>query len=77
VKLGSDEVRDRLAALLADSDASQAVRAAALESLVSLNDPRLGKALVTAASDGALEGSELMQRMEELLAHRKQKLDRS
>lgn len=77
VKLGSDEVRDRLAALLADSDASQAVRSAALESLVSLNDPRLGKALVTAASDGALEGSELMQRMEELLAHRKQKLDRS
>jgi HEAT repeat protein len=77
ILLGSVEVRDRLAALLADSDASQAVRAAALESLVSLNDPRLGTALVAAARDGALENSDLMRRIEELLTKRKQKLDRS
>jgi HEAT repeat protein len=72
----SDEVRDRLAALVADADASQAVRAAALESLVSSQDPRLGTALVAAAGDGGLEGSELMRRIEELLAARKEKLDR-
>ena len=76
-EIRSDEVRDRLAALLADSDASQTVRAAALESLVSLNDPRLGIALAAAASDGALENSDLMRQIEELLAKRKQKVNRS
>jgi HEAT repeat protein len=76
-EIRSDEVRNRLATLLADSDASQVVRAAALESLVSLNDPRLGPALAAAVRDGALENSELMRRVEELVAKRKQKLDRS
>jgi HEAT repeat protein len=71
----SDDVRDRLAALVADPDASPVVRGAALESLASLNDPRLGTALVTAARDGALEGSDLMRRIEELLAVRKEKLN--
>ncbi|WP_406698878.1 HEAT repeat domain-containing protein [Singulisphaera sp. Ch08] len=70
----SDEVRDRLAALVADSDSSQAVRKEALESLVVLNDPRLATTLVVAARDGGLEGSELLQRVEELLATRKIKL---
>jgi HEAT repeat protein len=71
----SDEVRDRLAALAADTEASEAVRAEALEALVSLNDPRLSTTLVAAARDGGLEGSQLMQRIEELLAERKERLN--
>ncbi|SIO28447.1 HEAT repeat-containing protein [Singulisphaera sp. GP187] len=70
----SDEIRDRLAALVADPDASQPVRGAALESLVALNDSRLESALAVAARDGALEGSVLMPRLEELLAAHKVKL---
>jgi len=71
----SDEVRDRLAMLVIDPDASQAVRSEALESMLVLNDPRLGSALVAAARDGGLESSGLMRRIEELLAARKEKLD--
>lgn len=70
----STEIRDRLAALVADADASQPVRTSALEALVLLNDPRLGAALVASAKDGLLEGGELMRRIEELLAARKEKL---
>ena len=53
------------------------MRTAALDSLVALNDPRLGKALVAAVRDGALENSDLLRQIEELLARQKQKLDRS
>jgi hypothetical protein len=69
-----DDVRDRLAALLADPDASQSVRAAALDSLVALDDPRLGPSLAAAARDAGLEGSDLLRRVEERLASRKERL---
>ena len=68
----ADEVRDRLAALLADPDASQPVRAAALESLVALDDPRLAGALRPAVRDGGLEGTDLLRRIEEQLALRRE-----
>jgi HEAT repeat protein len=71
----ADDVRDRLASLLADPSASQAVRIAALEALVALGDPRLGASLLAAARDAGLEGSELLRRVEERLAARKEKLD--
>jgi hypothetical protein len=70
----SDEVRGRLAALLADPDTSQLVRMAAFEGLVALNDPRLGAALDTAVRDAGLENSDLLRRIEEQLATRKEKL---
>ena len=73
--LGSDAVRDRLAALVSDPDASPPVRATALEALVALKDRRLGPSLAAAARDGALEGSELLRRIEQLLADRREKLD--
>lgn len=59
----ADDVRDRLAALLSAGDAAQGVRMAALEALVALNDPRLGKALVTAANDAGLEHSALFLKL--------------
>jgi hypothetical protein len=67
----ADDVRDDLANLLADVHANQSVRAAALETLVSLNDPRLAVALSTAPRDAGLEGSPLLQAVEERLAARK------
>src|SRR5262249_3550496 len=67
----ADDVRDRLAALLADADASQAARGAALDSLLALNDPRLERALGAAVRDGGLEGSELLARIERVLTDRK------
>jgi HEAT repeat protein len=70
----ADEVRDGLAALLADSDASEVVRVAALESLVALDDPRLAGALRPAVRDGGLEGSDLLRRIEEQMALRREKL---
>lgn len=70
----SNPVRDRLAALVADQDASQAVRQTALDSMAALNDPRLETALVAAAQDGGLEGTELLQRVEERLGTQKVKL---
>jgi HEAT repeat protein len=70
----ADDVRDRLAALLADQSASQPVREAALGTLVSLNDPRLGEALTRAARDSGLEGSDLLRRIEDRLATRQQRL---
>jgi hypothetical protein len=67
----ADDVRDRLAALVADADASQAARGAALDSLLALNDPRLDRALGAAVRDAGLEGSELLARIEKLLTDRK------
>ncbi len=70
----SDEVRDRLASLLADVHSTQPVRAAVLETLVKLNDPRLTAALVGAVRDAGLEGSPLLQTVEERLSTRKDRL---
>jgi len=58
------EIRDRLASLLTDPDASHAVRDAALNALVSLEDGRLPAFLNAAANDVGLEGSKLLVRIE-------------
>jgi HEAT repeat protein len=62
--LKDDRVRDGLAGLLSGADASPEVRSAALDALVSLDDPRLLAALNVAASDVNLEGSPLLARIE-------------
>ena len=62
--LKSDSVRDRLAALLADPDASVLVRQAALESMVALGDSRLARTLATVARDAKLEGTPLLHDVE-------------
>ena len=67
----ADDVRDGLAALLADGHAALPVREAALESLTALDDPRLADALGAAVRDAALEGTPLLQSVEERLAARK------
>ncbi len=72
VKAG--ELRDQLAALVADPDAGEGLRLAALETLVKVNDPRLDGALRTTVRDAGLEGTSLMARTEQLLAERKVKL---
>jgi HEAT repeat protein len=69
-----DELRDQLAALVADADAEQELRVAALEALVALQDARLDKALAAAARDAGLEGGPLLERTERLLRERKVKL---
>jgi HEAT repeat protein len=70
-----DAVRDRLAALLADSDTSQVVRSTAFNALLALKDPRLGPALATAVRDAGLEHSDLLLRIEQTLSTRKEKLN--
>jgi HEAT repeat protein len=67
----ADDVRDRLASLLADPGAPQEARVAALDSLVALNDPRLDSALAEAVRDAGLEGGDLVDRIEKLLRKRK------
>jgi HEAT repeat protein len=67
----SDDLRDRLANLLADVDASQQARAAALESLTKLGDVRLDHALAVAVRDGRIEGSSLLAQVERRVTERK------
>ena len=63
-ELKADAVRDRLASLLTDADASQPVRQAALDALAALRDPRLAGSLATVARDANLEGSPLLAAVE-------------
>jgi HEAT repeat protein len=72
--VSADDVRDRLAALLADRGASQPARLAALNSLLALNDRRLDGALALAARDAGLESSELLNKIEEQLCKRSVRL---
>jgi HEAT repeat protein len=73
-KVEADDIRDRLASLLSDSDAAQSARSAALDSLVALNDPRLDHALAAAVTDAGLERTELMARIEQTIKERKKPL---
>ena len=66
--------RDHLAALLADSSASEQTRRAALDALLALADPRLDRAIITTVRDASLEGTELLAQIERLLRERKIKL---
>jgi HEAT repeat protein len=72
----TEDARDQLASLLADPAAPLNARAAALDSLVALNDPRLDGALSRGVRDAGLEGQEndLLQKIEKLLRDRKVKL---
>jgi HEAT repeat protein len=75
-KTGTDakELRDTLAALLADSSATERMRVAAFDSLLLIDDPRLNAALALAVTDASLEGTNLLERVEELLRERKVRL---
>lgn len=71
----AQELRDTLAALLADSSATEAMRAAALDSLLLIDDARLNAALASAVTDAGLEDTELLLRIEGLLRERKVRLE--
>jgi HEAT repeat protein len=73
--LKSEPVRERLSMLLADADASPAVRDAALDALIKLNDSRLVPALSTVARDANLEGTPLLEKIESELARRERRLE--
>jgi len=60
--------------LLADPGSPEEARAAALESLLALNDPRLDGALAQAVRDARLEGGDLLRKIEKLLRERKVRL---
>jgi HEAT repeat protein len=72
----AEDVRDQLASLLADAGAPLDARAAALDSLLALNDPRLDLALSHAVRDGGLENqdSDLLNKIQKLIGDRKIKL---
>ncbi len=70
----ADDVHDQLASLLADPGSPEEARAAALESLLTLNDPRLDGALAQAVRDARLEGGNLLGKIEKLLRERKVRL---
>ena len=70
----ADDVHDQLASLLADPGSPEEARAAALESLLTLNDPRLDGALALAVRDARLEGGNLLAKIEKLLRERKVRL---
>jgi HEAT repeat protein len=72
--VNADDLRDRLAALLADRGASQQARLMALNSLLALNDRRLDEALKLAVRDAGLENSELLNNIEEQLCKRRVRL---
>ncbi|HEU5118884.1 MAG TPA: HEAT repeat domain-containing protein, partial [Isosphaeraceae bacterium] len=70
-KIQADAIRDQLASLLSDPMASPTLRTEALNSLVTLNDPRLDPALAQAVRDSTLEHTELGARIEAELVKRK------
>jgi HEAT repeat protein len=70
----TDDVRDQLAALVADADAAQHVRSAALDALLALKDARLDHALAEAVRDVGLEGSALLAHVDKLVRERKVRL---
>jgi hypothetical protein len=72
--VNADDIRDRLAALLADRVAAQPARLAALDSLLALNVRRLDGALALAVRDARLESSELLIKIEEQLCQRSVRL---
>ena len=68
------DLRNKLAALLGDADASVASRTAALDALLALKDERLDNALAKVVREGKLETSDLLTRVEKLMRERKVKL---
>jgi HEAT repeat protein len=70
----ADDIRDQLASLLTEPGAPQQARAAALDSLLALDDSHLDSALAQAARDAGLEGSDLLYKIETSLRDRKIRL---
>jgi len=70
----ADDVHDQVASLLADPGSPEEARAAALESLLALNDARLDGALAQSVRDARLEGTDLLGKIEKLLRERKVRL---
>ncbi len=73
-EVSGEEVRGKVAALLADGDAAPEARTEAFGALVALNDSRLDGALSTAVRDGHLEGTDLLKQIEKQMRDRKVKL---
>jgi HEAT repeat protein len=73
--VSAGDVPDQLSTLLADRGAWQPARLAAFNSLLGLNDPRLDGALALAVRDSGLEGSDLLNKIEEQLGKRKVSLN--
>jgi HEAT repeat protein len=69
-----EDVRGKVAALLADGDAALEARTQAFRALLALDDSRLDGALSTAVRDGHLEGGELLAQIEKQIRDRKVKL---
>ena len=67
------DLRNKLAALLGDADASVTSRTAALDALLALKDERLDGALPSIVREASLENSELLSRAEKLVRERKVK----
>ena len=67
-------LRNKLATLLGDFDASVASRTAALDALLALKDERLDNALAEVVREANLENSDLLSRVEKLMRDRKVKL---
>jgi hypothetical protein len=63
--------RERLATVLADPQAAQEARLAALACLVAIDDPRLPTALRAAVRDAGIENTELLRQVEAELVRRK------
>ncbi len=68
------DLRHKLATLLVDADANVLSRTAALDALLALKDDQLDPALAKVVRESALEGSDLLTRVEKLLRDRKVKL---
>lgn len=67
----ANDVRERLASIVADADLSEPARMAALESLIKLNDSRLDRALTSAAHDAGIENTALLAQVNDQLRKRK------
>ena len=72
--VNDDDLRNKLATLLADADADTASRTAALAALIELKDGRLDAALAKVVREAGLENSDLLRRAEKRLRERKVKL---
>jgi HEAT repeat protein len=70
----ADDLHDQLAALLADPGSPEEARAAALDAMLTLNDPRLDRALAQAVRDARIEGGNLLSKVEGSLRERKVRL---
>lgn len=72
--VAADDLRARIAAVLADANAPIDARRSALDALLARDDSRINDALSAAILDAGLEGSKLLSQIEELASSRKLEL---